>query len=1105
MVRLQLEIDKKDPNVSDFWIDSLFDRFDEDKSGTIDDDEWEHLLAALPTHSMDTAASIQAELALIQAQLATAELTALEQRMNRVRLAPVVTDGLEVARQASPLVPKSASKPKPPEKKPAATTRSSTPLLGWDQLNPESVQDDAAQVQLEKWALEKQLAEIEAAEAEEELNELRLSSTIVAEDPLEEAARIVPTATKHVAAAPPELAVETRRLPPALDASGSVMLAQRPMATQLGSIPAPNDTTDFQTRPVSPAPPKDVADEPAVYRAFLQLAAGEHTDFGAADWKFELAKESATTIGREAKSSSRNDSDCTIPGTADNKRISRQHAKVQFDEASGDFAVSGIGKNTIKVNGEATSDQPVVIHDGDSLSIGSIELSVKFESSGDSTDGSVSPEVKCLNRQQVRVMVRIQLELLHGAPPKVSDTWIDTLFDRFDLDKSDTIDDAEWDNMVAALPTHEPTTQLQSELAAIERQLSIPDDARLAGDIVEAQLIKTDPGLAKAVGGSEVLEHAILAARTTALNKRKKDLDIASELEAKKAALAKARASIAAFDNAAPPVETTAASDPAPEQNEVPEDWVELDDSELQRARSSEAAEEISASGSQTPQQPQETTVAIDFVLPGSLGLNLTPFGDGNGVMVLAVQPAGQAATHKELHPGLVVTEVGGVSMHGKSYDGVIESIGSHSARPLRIAFSEQPPSAPAVQQLPMEPRLQAQQQLPQELDPDAAIVAEQDRLESDIAALEAQIAQVAAAPVAIEASTDVAARTDVGLSALDLVLQRHPSVVAEGEALARHPSLADKIEHAALGEPAAVSTDVDVEAEAARVKLKPDQDAVAQAIADAEKLMADLTPVPHQEQPNPERTLDSRTPEPEPEPEPEQTMEVARTTSSLVEQRDTAVHSSQAKVIQPAPAPAPAPEPEPEPELTEVASATEPVPAAVVEPEPGLEQAVGEAPAPADAEVDAVAEAEAPAPVAEVEQTSDEVAAAGAPGTTAAEAADAAELAPAPQPSAPDLHLEPAATTGRSVAVLGAPKAVEYVATFLGPPRGPALGMKFAKHGERVRIRTIAPGKQAASMKQLKVGLLLAMVGEQVRKRISFVPFCTKQDNFTTTGSGQT
>ena len=51
MVRLQLEIEKMDTNVSDAWIDSLFDRFDEDKSETIDDAEWENLVAAIPTHS----------------------------------------------------------------------------------------------------------------------------------------------------------------------------------------------------------------------------------------------------------------------------------------------------------------------------------------------------------------------------------------------------------------------------------------------------------------------------------------------------------------------------------------------------------------------------------------------------------------------------------------------------------------------------------------------------------------------------------------------------------------------------------------------------------------------------------------------------------------------------------------------------------------------------------------------------------------------------------------------------------------------------------------------------------------------------------------------
>ena len=35
------------PNVTDEWIDALFDEFDDDKSNTIDDDEWEELAAVL--------------------------------------------------------------------------------------------------------------------------------------------------------------------------------------------------------------------------------------------------------------------------------------------------------------------------------------------------------------------------------------------------------------------------------------------------------------------------------------------------------------------------------------------------------------------------------------------------------------------------------------------------------------------------------------------------------------------------------------------------------------------------------------------------------------------------------------------------------------------------------------------------------------------------------------------------------------------------------------------------------------------------------------------------------------------------------------------------
>ena len=47
-------------------------------------------------------------------------------------------------------------------------------------------------------------------------------------------------------------------------------------------------------------------------------------------------------------------------------------------------------------------------------------------------------------------MVPIQLEI-DGQNPKVSREWIDALFDRFDIDKSNTIDDEEWDSLVAVL------------------------------------------------------------------------------------------------------------------------------------------------------------------------------------------------------------------------------------------------------------------------------------------------------------------------------------------------------------------------------------------------------------------------------------------------------------------------------------------------------------------------------------------------------------------------------------------------------------------------------------------------------------------------------
>jgi hypothetical protein len=97
------------------------------------------------------------------------------------------------------------------------------------------------------------------------------------------------------------------------------------------------------------------------------------------------------------------------------------------------------------------------------------------------------------------------------------------------------------------------------------------------------------------------------------------------------------------------------------------------------------------------PQPTQDDgTITVDFTQSGSLDLNLTPCDDGNGVMILAVPPGGQAATHPELRPGLIFREVGGTSMRGLSYEEVVAAIQAHGGRPLRVVFSEKPwPSLP--------------------------------------------------------------------------------------------------------------------------------------------------------------------------------------------------------------------------------------------------------------------------------------------------------------------------------------------------------------------------------------------------------------------------
>jgi dienelactone hydrolase len=63
---------------------------------------------------------------------------------------------------------------------------------------------------------------------------------------------------------------------------------------------------------------------------------------------------------------------------------------------------------------------------------------------------AASKKGKQLQRWQIRKMVPIQLEL-DGKDPNVTVEWIDAMFDQFDEDGSNTIDDAEWDNLVEVL------------------------------------------------------------------------------------------------------------------------------------------------------------------------------------------------------------------------------------------------------------------------------------------------------------------------------------------------------------------------------------------------------------------------------------------------------------------------------------------------------------------------------------------------------------------------------------------------------------------------------------------------------------------------------
>ena len=58
---------------------------------------------------------------------------------------------------------------------------------------------------------------------------------------------------------------------------------------------------------------------------------------------------------------------------------------------------------------------------------------------------------KKLKKSQVRLMVRIQLQIENINAEKVTDEWIDSLFDRYDTDQSGLMNDEEWDIMAPQL------------------------------------------------------------------------------------------------------------------------------------------------------------------------------------------------------------------------------------------------------------------------------------------------------------------------------------------------------------------------------------------------------------------------------------------------------------------------------------------------------------------------------------------------------------------------------------------------------------------------------------------------------------------------------
>ena len=674
MVRIQLEIEQRDPNVTDQWIDSLFDRFDADGSHNIDDDEWDKLVAAIPTHkipTLDPTEQIKEKLAALQLQMQAADIALLEHRLSKVHIGHVTGDSLELARMKSPLPPAKVTRNVVPNHQPVAQPGRKPSLLGWDELQPESIEaDELAQTKLERWALEKQLAEADIAALDEELDILRMpAQDRETHDSLEEASKITTpkSAVKAVnavrrMAAPmrsPLLAAPTQKPvagthAPAMDISSAAVAPSvlsndsaysyafrresSLMATHLDSQPVTSEP-DFSKRRI-------MFTIPDMPKPSLRVTDPLH-----ADWLFELNATEASIIGRETKKASTH-AECMLPGSSMDKALSRKHTQVEYSEAAGGFTVACIGVNVVEVNSQRldASAGPVLLSDGDRMTVGASEILVSLPSSesvvvmgspriqaemteeqaamsiqarirgrqdrrraaarrlvqsqeAETADGpssrlnvdtaewlaaqneagiiddlkgefgcqtlrgviaviqdpadwgmfindtarcnalwralqkevvaampqprkvppavaspapepesvvSLTPKPKQLTRQQVRVMVRINLEL-QRRDPNVSDVWIDTLFDKFDADGSQTIDDAEWDNLLAAIPTHQPKDQIQAELEAINKVLAQSEVEALEDHMQQVRVMNMSPRQQAALEGYMVLESAIRA------------------------------------------------------------------------------------------------------------------------------------------------------------------------------------------------------------------------------------------------------------------------------------------------------------------------------------------------------------------------------------------------------------------------------------------------------------------------------------------------------------------------------------------------------------------------------------------------------------------